>query len=68
MREGGKMTEDMQKGLKNTAMATLTRENSVEAKPTVTEFINGRMERFMKVNGSMARKMARANGEVRLDV
>ena len=49
----GRKTEDMEKDLKDIVTAILMKEISKAEKLTVMAYIDGEMEKFMKVNGSM---------------
>ena len=45
------MIEDMERDMSVTLMVILTKEISKEERQMVMEFIDGEMEKFMKVNG-----------------
>lgn len=64
MKANGLMIEDMARALRSTATRMFMKESSLGAKPMDWESISGRMERSIRDIGLMAKRMARALGQV----
>lgn len=64
MKGNGLMIGDMEKAMRNTQMQIYIKEVLKEVKLMDMEYIIGKMERFMKVNGKMARNLDKGLGKV----
>jgi hypothetical protein len=60
----GSKTEDMAKAMRGTLITIGTKETSLMGKPTVREFILGRMGKYMTGNGEMESKKDMAFGKL----
>ena len=67
MRVSGSMTRGMEWVLRDSAMATFTRENTAEARSKDRASTNGAQERSMKDSGRMAIRRAMEYGMVYLE-
>jgi hypothetical protein len=64
MKDNGQMTEDMGRDLRNIVMQMSMKESFLEGKQMDMVFINGKMEKFMKENGLMVKRMDKGLGKV----